>query len=140
MRRSMQYLGECEHFLATGSERRAFPPPPPMPPVPTPVWLLSVYCFGVWSRLEKVKARVTSTFGSILKMDSTKKATSVGNKFGQVLITVLTVSEGEGLLPMAASLMQQYRVTGVAPPQLIYVARDCCSTFGGSKTAAVFHE
>ncbi|XP_064175899.1 uncharacterized protein LOC135246335 [Anguilla rostrata] len=41
---------------------------------------------------------------------------------------------------MAASLMQQYRVAGVAPPQLIYVDRDCCSTFGGSKTAAVFHE
>ncbi|KAJ8370901.1 hypothetical protein SKAU_G00109290 [Synaphobranchus kaupii] len=155
MRRSMQYLGECKHFLATGSERRAFPPPPPMPPVPTPVWLLNVYCYDVLSRLDEVKARVTSTFGSILKMDSTKKvtkklagfaadtaawATNVGNEFGQVLISVLTSAEGEGLLPMAAGLMQRYRIAGVAPPQLMYVSRDCCSSVGGSKTAAAFHE
>ncbi|KAJ8370906.1 hypothetical protein SKAU_G00109340 [Synaphobranchus kaupii] len=131
MRRSMQYLGECKHFLATGSERRAFPPPTPMPPVPTPVWLLNVYCYDVLSRLDEVKARVTSTFGSILKMDSTKKVTkklagftadteawvtNVGNEFGQVLISVLTSAEGEGLLPMAAGLMQRYRIAGVAPP------------------------
>ncbi|KAJ8364716.1 hypothetical protein SKAU_G00135470 [Synaphobranchus kaupii] len=155
MRRSMQYLGECKHFLATGSERRAFPPPPPMPPVPTPVWLLDVYCYDVLSRLDEVKARVTSIFGSILKMDSTKKvtkklagfaadtaawATNVGNEFGQVLISVLTSAEGEGLLPMAAGLMQRYRIAGVAPPQLMYVDRDCCSSVGGSKTAAAFHE
>ena len=183
MRRSLQYLGECEHFLATGFERRDFPPPPPMPPLPTPAWLLSVYCYDVLSRLDELKARVTSIFGSILKLDSTKKvryvkqelyvavsnslvpfhtipppclqvtkklagfaadtaawATNVGNEFGQVLITVLTAAEGEGLLPMAAGLMRRYREAEVAPPQLIYVERDCCSSFGGSKTAALFHE
>ncbi|KAJ8346395.1 hypothetical protein SKAU_G00277960 [Synaphobranchus kaupii] len=131
MRRSIQYLDECEHFLAMGPEQRAFPPPPPMPPVPTPVWLLNVYCYDVLSRLDEVRARVTSTFGSILKMDSTKKvtkklagfaadtaawATNVGNEFGQVLISVLTSAKGKGLLPMAAGLMQRYRVAGVAPP------------------------
>ncbi|KAJ8364998.1 hypothetical protein SKAU_G00138290 [Synaphobranchus kaupii] len=145
MRRSMQYLGECKHFLATGSERRVFPPPPPMPPVPTPVWLLNVYCYDVLSRLDEVKARVTSTFGSILKMDSTKKvtkklagfaadtaawATNVGNEFGQVLISVLTSAEGEGLLPMAAGLMQHYRIAGVAPPPSSCVTTESHQLYG----------
>ena len=48
-----------------------------MPPVPTPVWLLTVYSYDVLSRLDEVKARVTSIFGSILKMDSTKKVMRV---------------------------------------------------------------
>ncbi|XP_062340201.1 uncharacterized protein LOC134038681 [Osmerus eperlanus] len=154
MRRAMQYLGECEHFLALGTGRRQFPPPPAMPPVPSPVWLLTVYSMDVLSRLDEVKARVTSVFGSILKMDSTKKVTkklagtaantaawvtNVGNEHGQVLVSVLTSAESvDLLLPMAAGLQERYRLAGVPPPQLIYVDRDCCSSFGGSKTAALF--
>ncbi|KAJ7983613.1 hypothetical protein DPEC_G00375190 [Dallia pectoralis] len=153
MRRSMQYLGECRHFLALGTGQRQFSLPPPMPPVPSPVWLLTVYSCDVLSRLDEVKARITSVFGSILKMDSTKKvtnklagaaaktaawATNVGNEYGQVLLSVLTCAEGEGLLPMAAGLIERYRLAGVPPPQLMYVDRDCCSSFGGSKTAAMF--
>lgn len=72
MRRSIQYLGECEHFLASGTIRPQFPPLPEMPVVPSPVLLLTVYSMDVLSRLDEVKARVTSVFGSILKMDSTK--------------------------------------------------------------------
>ncbi|XP_064820251.1 uncharacterized protein LOC135538214 [Oncorhynchus masou masou] len=100
-----------------------------MPPVPSPVLLLTVYSRDVLSRLDEVKARVTSIFGSILKMDSTKKVTkkladtaawvtNVGNEHGQVLVSVLTAGEGEGLVPMAAGLMERYRLAGVAPPQL----------------------
>lgn len=99
--------------------------------MPSPVWLLTVYSHDVLSRLDEVKARVTSVFGSILKMDSTKKVTkklagtaadtaawvtNVGNEHGQVLVSVLTAGEGEGLLPMAAGLMERYRLAGVAPP------------------------
>ncbi|XP_054867593.1 uncharacterized protein LOC129349166 [Amphiprion ocellaris] len=89
-------------------------------------------------------------------MDSTKKVTkklagiasdtavwvtNVGNEHGQVLISVLTSSEGsEGLSCMAAGLMRRYQHAGVAPPQLIYVDRDCCSRDGVSKTAALFPE
>ncbi|KAJ7985052.1 hypothetical protein DPEC_G00361140 [Dallia pectoralis] len=139
MRRSMQYLGECRHFLALGTGQRQFSLPPPMPPVPSPVWLLTVYSCDVLSRLDEVKARITSVFGFILKMDSTKKvtnklagaaaktaawATNVGNEYGQVLLSVLTCAEGEGLLPMAAGLIERYRLAGVPPPQLMYVDRD----------------
>ena len=65
-------------------------------------------------------------------MDSTKKivkklvgqsagtaarATNVGNEMSQVLMSVVTASEGFGLAPTA----------GVAPPKVLYVDRDCCA-------------
>ena len=64
---------------------------------------------------------------------------NVGNEYGQVLNSVLTCAEGEGLSPMAAGLMRRYRLAEVPPPQLMYVDRDCCSGVGGSKTAALFN-
>ncbi|XP_078134337.1 uncharacterized protein LOC144535660 [Sander vitreus] len=156
MRRAIAYLGVCEQFLALCTVRGQFPPPPQMPPLPSAVWLLTVYSHDILTRLEEYKARITSTLGSILKMDSTKKVTkklagtaedtaawvtNVGNEHGQVLISVLTCSEGtEGLSPMAAGLMRRYRLAGVQPPQLIYVDRDCCSRDGVSKTAALFQD
>ncbi|XP_034064265.1 uncharacterized protein LOC117541213 [Gymnodraco acuticeps] len=156
MRRAIQYLGVCEQFLALCSVRGQFPPPPIMPTLPSPIWLLTVYGYDIMTRLDEYKARITSTFGSILKIDSTKKVTkklagtasdtaawvtNVGNEYGQVLISVLTCSEGaEGLSSMAAGLMRRYRLAGVPPPQLIYVDRDCCNRDGVSKTAALFQE
>ncbi|KAI4800908.1 hypothetical protein KUCAC02_006994 [Chaenocephalus aceratus] len=44
-----------------------------MPTLPSPIWLLTVYGYNELTRLDEYKARITSTFGSILKMDSTKK-------------------------------------------------------------------
>ncbi|XP_051250139.1 uncharacterized protein LOC127359931 [Dicentrarchus labrax] len=140
MRRSIHYLSVMEPFASLGVVRRCTPPPN----------LLLVYCHDILSRLEDVKARVTSIFGSILKMDSTKKvtrklagaaaqtaawATNVGNEHGQVLLSVLTDAEGAGLLSMAAGLMRRYRDAGVEPPSaplrrpgLLFVPRDIQGT------------
>ncbi|CAM4570339.1 unnamed protein product [Leuciscus chuanchicus] len=152
MRWSIHYLSVMEPFTSRGVVRRCTPPPKP-PPVPQYAWLLLVYCHDILSHLEDVKARVTSVFGTVLKMDSTKKvtrklagaaaqtaawATNVGNEHGQVLMSVLTDTEGAGLLSMAAGLMRWYRDAGVEPPQLLYVDRDCCSSHRGSKTADMF--
>ncbi|KAK0140599.1 hypothetical protein N1851_022414 [Merluccius polli] len=154
MRRSIHYLSVMEPFASIGVVRR-YTPPPNLPPVPQYGWLLLVYCHDILSRLEDVKARVTSIFGTILKMDSTKKvtqklagaaaqtaawATNVGNEHGQVLMSVLTDTKGASLLSMAAGLVRRYRDAGVEPPQLLYVDRDCCSSHGTSKAAAVFNE
>ena len=72
---------------------------PPYRPVPSPSWLLSVYANDVFSRLGELRAKITSTFGTILKLDSTKRVTkklagtaagtaayvtNVGNEHGQV--------------------------------------------------------
>lgn len=72
MRRATQYLGVCEQFLALCSVREPFLPPPQMRPLASPVWLLMVYGYNVLTHLVEYKARITSTFYSILKMDSTK--------------------------------------------------------------------
>ncbi|KAL8581636.1 hypothetical protein ACOMHN_049192 [Nucella lapillus] len=70
-----------------------------------------------------VKASITSTFGHMLKLDSTKKTivkklagqtrntaawhTNVGNKHGQVVMSVVTVREGEELPTVADGLEQR---------------------------------
>ncbi|KAL9972683.1 hypothetical protein ACROYT_G019040 [Oculina patagonica] len=43
-----------------------------MVPVPKAPWFLAVYVRDVMSGLDELNARITSTFGSILKLDSTK--------------------------------------------------------------------
>ena len=97
-------------------------------------------------RIDEIKVSVTSTFGSILKMDSTKRvvrklagkssateawATNVVTELGQVLVCVLTASEGVGLAPMAEGLTKRYSDAGVSPPKLLYVDRDCCQGRAG---------
>jgi hypothetical protein len=39
--------------------------------------------------------------------------TNVGNEFGQVLINVLTASEGSGLTQMTTALVDRYKNAGV---------------------------
>ena len=66
--------------------------------------------------------------------------TNIGNEDGEVVVSVMTVEEGtRGLQQMADGLMQQYKNANQAPPQLLYVDRDCCgpavrAMFGGKKT------
>ncbi|XP_028311916.1 uncharacterized protein LOC114468934 [Gouania willdenowi] len=74
LNRLAHYLGECADFVDRPS---LFPvvcqePPEPMD-IPTSHWLLSVYGRDILCRLDHIKASITSIFGTILKMDSTKK-------------------------------------------------------------------
>ncbi len=112
-------------------------------------WFLAAYVREVWSRLPALLAASTSIHGSILKIDSTKKvckklqgaaantaswATNVSNERGEVLVSVLTESEGEDALqPMATGLMRRYHQAAVEPPTLLYTDKDCCSQSGPSK-------
>ena len=101
------------------------------------------------ARIDYIKAPITSVFGRILKMDSTKKivrklagdsagtaswATNTGNEKGKVLVSVMTVNEGTGLEKMANALMRTFSLAGVSPPEVLYVDRDCC----GGKTKNLF--
>jgi len=73
MERSLRYLSVCDRFQGTTTQ--PISPLPPMLPVQTAKWLLSVHAEDFRSLYGELKARVTSVFGSILKMDSTKKVT-----------------------------------------------------------------
>lgn len=57
-------------------------------------------------------------------------STNVGNESGEVLMSVLTTSEGTGLKPMTQGLVRRYAAAGEAPPELLYVDRDCCVKAG----------
>ncbi|KAG5281168.1 hypothetical protein AALO_G00068160 [Alosa alosa] len=85
---------------------------PTMLPVPKNRWLMQAYSQDVLSRLKETKASITSQFGRMLKMDSTKRivktlagesdatsswVTSIINEHGQVIISVLTASKGRDL-------------------------------------------
>ena len=103
----------------------AYHKPSPFPPFPTAKWFLAAYVRDVWSRMDALLAAATSTHGSVLKTDSTKKickklqgldansaswTTNVGNEKGEILMSVLTSSEAvDALQPMAAGLMDKYR-------------------------------
>ncbi|XP_030266267.1 uncharacterized protein LOC115577368 [Sparus aurata] len=143
LQRATRYTTECLDFLQRpGLLPMAFPEPPEPAVVPSCKWLLSVYSQDILTRLEDIKARITSTYGSILKMDSTKKIikklagaakgtalwlASVGNEYGQILMSVLTAQEGAGLDMMAADLVKRYQQAGVDPPVILYVDCGCCA-------------
>ncbi|KAL0970156.1 hypothetical protein UPYG_G00238070 [Umbra pygmaea] len=108
-----------------------FQEPPEPTVVPSCTWLLTVYSQDILTRLDEIHARITSTYSSVLKMNSTKKITkklagaargtrlwltSVGNEFGQVLISVLTAQEGAGLDMMVDGMGKRYQQANVDPP------------------------
>lgn len=71
-----RYTTECVDFLRQpGLVPIVFPEPPEPAVVPSCKWLLSVYGQDILTRMEDIKARITSICGTILKMDSTKKVT-----------------------------------------------------------------
>lgn len=72
--RVLQYLTACEPFTRSSLvQPPVFAEPPILPALPKPKWLLAVYARDVLGRLHEVKAKITSVFGCVLKMDSTKK-------------------------------------------------------------------
>ncbi|CAC5390845.1 unnamed protein product [Mytilus coruscus] len=112
-------------------------------------WLTTVFCRDVLSRLDEVKASLTSPYGRVIKVDSTKRflcklqgmaagtaslVTNVGNKHGQILMSVVTAEEGAGLDAMLSGLENRYSDAGTSPPEVLYVDRDCCGpNFVGKK-------
>ncbi|KAF1374347.1 hypothetical protein PFLUV_G00228130 [Perca fluviatilis] len=156
LNRLAHYFGECADFVDRPSLFPVVCQEPPEPiDVPTSRWLLSVYGRDILSRLDHIKASITSTFGSILKMDSTKQitkklaghakgtglwVTSIGNEVGQIVTSVVTVQEGPGLDRMVAGVMERYRQAAIAPPVLLYVDCGCCISEGSSKLQTRFGE
>ena len=76
--RTLQYLTACQPFASSSlTTASTFTRPPERPALPSPKWLMTVYVRDVLGRLDDVKAKLTYVYGTVLKMDSTKK----GNPF-----------------------------------------------------------
>lgn len=50
---------------------------------------------------------------------------NVAKKTGQILMSVLTANDREGLKPMTAGLMKRHLDAGVSLSTVLYVDRDC---------------
>ncbi|XP_057204598.1 uncharacterized protein LOC130563187 [Triplophysa rosa] len=149
-RRTIQYLSDCEHHLrkfalVQSATAPAFSAPAPFRPLPLAQWFETVHSNNILSHLDEMKGVITSTYGRILKMDSTKKITkklaggigdtaawmtNIGNELGQVLNSVLTTGEGAGLEELCQGVVRRYQNAGEPEPEVIYVDRDCCSQSG----------
>ncbi|KAK2143070.1 hypothetical protein LSH36_881g03003 [Paralvinella palmiformis] len=55
--------------------------PPPPPTLPTYKWFLTVYAQDILTWIEEIKVQITSTYRSILKLDSSKKRTTLFDYF-----------------------------------------------------------
>ena len=75
-RQTIRYLSDCERhmkmatFVPSAAVRS---PPSPFRPLPLAQWLETVHSNDILSHLDEMKGVITSTYGRILKMDSTKK-------------------------------------------------------------------
>lgn len=157
---NLRYLNDCRRHQSGLKLVKKQPPKyeeaEPFKVIPTSRWLLSAFASDVWCRRESLKATVTSTFGTILKIDSTKKilrklagdardsaswVTNVGNEYGAVLQSIVTISEAnESLQKLADGIVTRYKDAKVEPPIILYTDRDCCSYQGASKFEALFSE
>ena len=70
------YLSACKPFCGPLVSTKSFAEPPQLLMVPTYKWMITVYVQDILGRLNDVKVAITSTYGSILKLDSSKKVYS----------------------------------------------------------------
>ncbi|XP_041658918.1 uncharacterized protein LOC121519885 [Cheilinus undulatus] len=155
-RRTIEYLSDCElhkkRSTLTQSVEAHYQQPPPFN-LPLAQWFESVHANEIVGHLNEMKGVITSTYGRILKLDSTKKITkklagnisdtatwmtNVSNECGQILNCVLTTAEGAGLDEMCQGIVQRYRDAGEPEPEVIYVDRDCCSERGEPPVLVLF--
>jgi len=54
-------------------EEAVYEPPPPFCPLPLAQWFETVHANEILVHLDEMKGVITSTYGRILKLDSTKK-------------------------------------------------------------------
>ncbi|KAH3735367.1 hypothetical protein DPMN_041886 [Dreissena polymorpha] len=122
------YLTDCSGFIDAAHSgllvNRTISDPPERAALPRHRWFMQIYIQDVFQRLDEIKAGITSVFGRILKLDSTKKVvkklagrpaktalwcSNVGNEHGQILTSVMTSSEGHGLTPMLVGIINRYQ-------------------------------
>lgn len=140
LQKTVQYLTDCKGF----AHPVKFQSPPAMLSLPKHCWLRQVFALDVLHRMNEIKTSITSKFGRVLKMCSTKKfhsnfpgtwATSVANEQGQVIMLVITENKDCGLEAMITGVINRYKEAAVAPPEVLYVNRDCTGpTFLGQRS------
>ncbi|KZS02231.1 Uncharacterized protein APZ42_000804, partial [Daphnia magna] len=160
MQKTVMYLPDCARQKRNRESLRLpsfrYEDPPPFSALPTAKWFLATYVRDVWSRLYYLKGSMTSIYGTIIKIDSTKKitrklqeqwantaswCTNVGNERGEMLVSLLTTSERiSNLGRMADGMMNRFSNAGQPHPMVLYTDRDCYKQEGLSKYQKLFHK
>ena len=70
-RKVLQFLAAAKPFKDVLGV--AVPQPPEASSFPTAKWFMSIIAMDIFSRIEDLLAELTGKFGTILKIDSTKK-------------------------------------------------------------------
>ncbi|XP_067281933.1 uncharacterized protein [Pseudorasbora parva] len=133
LQKTVHYLTDCKGLASPVT----FQCPPAMVPLPKHCWLRQVFALDFLHRINEIKTSITSQFGRVLKMSSTKRflsnfsgtwATSVANEQGQVIMSVITENKDSGLEAMISGVIHRYKEAAVAPPEILYVNSDCCGS------------
>ena len=72
-RQTIKYLTACKLHRRYTSKAITYQNPPPFQPLPQASWFTTVHSYDIASHVEEMKAVITSTYGCVLKIDSTKK-------------------------------------------------------------------
>ncbi|KAK3520143.1 hypothetical protein QTP70_015604 [Hemibagrus guttatus] len=131
-----------------------FQAPPPPRELPSARLLCHAFLLAEANNVEDYRSQILSVFGTVLKMDSTKKVvkklsgeghgsaecfTSIGNEHSQIVSFVLTCEEStEKLEPMCRGLMERFQLANQPVPKILYVDRGCCHAQGRTAVETMF--
>nr|XP_008281292.1 PREDICTED: uncharacterized protein LOC103358197 [Stegastes partitus] len=131
-----------------------FQAPPPLKELPSARLLRHAFLLSEAENVQDYRSQILSTFGTVLKMDSTKKVvkklsgegqgsaewfTSIGNEHSQIVSFVLTCEEStEKLGPMCRGVVDRFRLANQPVPKILYVDRGCCRAQGPTAVEALF--
>ncbi|XP_049334270.1 uncharacterized protein LOC125801514 [Astyanax mexicanus] len=131
-----------------------FQAPSPQRELPSARLLRHAFLLAEAGNVQDYRSQILSTFGTVLKMDSTKKVvkklsgegarsakwfTSIGNKHSQVVSFVLTCEESaEKLSPMCRGVVDRFRMANQPVPKILYVDRGCCRAQGRTAVEVLF--
>lgn len=100
-RQTIRYLSDCERHMKMATfvpSAAVYSPPPPFRPLPLAQWFETVHSNDILSHLDEMKGAITSTYGRILKMDSTKKVRVSTVKNIEIRTCIITTKLEMGLL------------------------------------------
>ncbi|KAK3564726.1 hypothetical protein QTP86_024891, partial [Hemibagrus guttatus] len=131
-----------------------FQAPPPPRELPSARLLHHAFLLAEANKVEDYWSQILSVFGTVLKMDLTKKVvkklsgegqgsaewfTSIANEHSQIVSFVLTCEEStEKLEPMCRGLMERFQLANQPVPKILYVDRGCCHAQGRTAVETMF--
>ncbi|KAI8493995.1 hypothetical protein Bbelb_283420 [Branchiostoma belcheri] len=137
-KKCLQYLSDCEVHMRSAALTglsTTYAEPPGFRPLPLAQWFETAHPGEIMNHQAEMKGVITSTYGRILKLDSTKKITkklagdvensaswmtNVANEKGSVLNSVLTTGEGPAMLDLCQAIVKRYKEANEPAPEYFY--------------------